>query len=188
MKTSQSLLRDASSPDRGAIGRPGQPCCSHRPNRAQGAGPCPNGQQLRNCALTKGAGQAVVNRNSGARSFTNAKNFARPVRPSPTRQRLSSLCRYSRHLPPAGGSLSCQGSWREAPERLYKRTLSWPLCTPICTFVFSHGLFFHRKQFRSMVRMYLSSLSMVASKFSPFSTKKKSYFLAENRRKRRFFS
>ena len=134
MKTSQSSLRDASSPDRGAIGRPGQPCCSHRTNRAQSAGPCPNGQQLRNCALTKDARQAAVNLDSGARSFTNAKNFARPVRPSPTRQRLSSLCRYSRHLPPAGGSLSYQGSWREAPERLYKRTLSWPLCTPICTF------------------------------------------------------
>ena len=188
MKTSQSLLRNASSPDRGAIGRPGQPCCSHRPNRAQSAGPCPNGQQLRNCALTKDARQAAVNLDSGAQSFTNAKNFTRPVRPSPTRQRLSSLCRYSRHLPPAGGSLSYQGCWREAPERLYKRTLSWPLCTPICTFVFSHGLFFHQKQFRSMVRMYLSSLSMVASKFSPFSAKKKSYFWAENRRKRRFFS
>ena len=188
MKTSQSLLRNASSPDRGALGRPGQACCSLGPNRAQGAGPCPNGQQLRNCALTKGAGQAVVNRNSGAQSFPIAENFTRPVRPSPTRQRLSSLCRYSRHLPPAGGSLSYQGSWREAPERLYKRTLSWPLCTPICTFVFSHGLFFHQKQFRSMVRMYLSSLSMVASKFSPSSTKQKSYFWAENRRKRRFFS
>ena len=34
-----------------------------------------------------------------------------------------------------------------------------------------------------MVRMYLSSLSMVASKFSPFSTKQKSYFLVENRKK-----
>ena len=123
MKTSQSLLRNASSPDRGALGRPGQPCCSLGPNGAQGGGPCPNGQQLRNCALTKGAGQAVVNRNSGARSFTNAKNFARPVRPSPARQRLSSLCRYSRHLPPAGGSLSYQGSWREAPERLYPMPL-----------------------------------------------------------------
>ena len=30
----------------------------------------------------------------------------------PACQRSSSLCRYSRHLPPAGGSLSCQGSWR----------------------------------------------------------------------------
>ena len=64
----------------------------------------------------------VMNLDSGARSFPEAKNFARPVRPSPTRQRLSSLCRYSRHLPPAGGSLSYQGSWREAPERLYPKT------------------------------------------------------------------
>ena len=136
-QTSQSSLRDASFPgrkdsfrpegdvansDRGRtpLGRPGQPCCPHRPNRAQGGGPCPNGQQLLNCALTKDARQAAVNLDSGARSFTNAKNFARPVRPSPTRQRLSSLCRYSRHLPPAGGSLSYQGSWREASERLYK--------------------------------------------------------------------
>ena len=86
--TSQSSLRDASSPGRGAIGRPGRPCCSHRPNRAQGGGPCPNGQQLRNCALTKDARQAAVNLDSGARSFTNAKNFARPARPSPTRQGL----------------------------------------------------------------------------------------------------
>ena len=86
--TSQSRLRLASSPGRGAIGRPGQPCCSHRPNRAQSAGPCPNGQQLRNCALTKDAGQAAVNLDSGARPFTNAKNFARPARPSPTRQGL----------------------------------------------------------------------------------------------------
>ena len=40
---------------------------------------------------------------------------------SPSRQWSSSLCRYSRHLPPAGGSLSYQGSWhREAmTERLY---------------------------------------------------------------------
>ena len=188
MKTSQSLLRNASSPDRGALGRPGQPCCSLGPNGAQGGEPCPNGQQLQNCALTKDARQAAVNLDSGARSFTNAKNFARPVQPSPARQWLSSLCRYSRHLPPAGGSLSYQGSWREAPERLYPKTLFRPLCTPICAFVFSHGLFFYQKQFRSMVRMHLSSLSMVASKFSPFSTKQKSYFLVENRRKRRFFS
>ena len=171
MKTSQSLLRNASSPDRGALGRPGQPCCSLGPNGAQGGGPCPNEQQLRNCALTKDARQAAVNLDSGARSFPIAENFTRPVQPSPARQWLP-----------------YQGSWREAPERLYKRTPFRPLCTPICTFVFSHGLFFRRKQFRSMVRMCLSSLSMVASKFSPFSTKQKSYFRAENRRKRRFFS
>ena len=158
------------------------------PMGRKAAGPVRMGSSCETACLTKDARQAAVNLDSGARSFTNAKNFARPIRTSPTRQRPSSLCRYSRHLPPAGGSLSYQGSWREAPERLYKRTLSWPLCTPICTFVFSHGLFFHRKQFRSMVRMYLSSLSMVASKFSPFSAKKKSYFQAENRRKRRFFS
>ena len=84
--TSQALR--ASSPGRGAIGRPGQPCCSHRPNRAQGGGPCPHWKQLRDCAPTKDAGQAAVNLDSGARSFTNAKNFARPARPSPTRQRL----------------------------------------------------------------------------------------------------
>ena len=104
--TSQALR--ASSPGRGAIGRPGQPCCSHRPNRAQSGGPCPNGQQLRNCALTKDVRQAAVNLDSGARSFTNAKNFARPARPSPTRQGLpyqgSWHCeamteRFSPHLP-----------------------------------------------------------------------------------------
>ena len=43
-------------------------------------------------------------------------------RAGPACQGASSLCRYSRHLPPAGGGLSYQGSWREAPERLYKRT------------------------------------------------------------------
>ena len=59
---------------------------------------------------------AAVNLGSGARPFTNTKNFARPVRPSPTRQWSSSLCRYSRHLPPAGGSLSYQGSWRAVGE------------------------------------------------------------------------
>ena len=143
----------------------------------------PGPARMGNNALTKGAWQTAVNLNRGARSFPDAKNFARPARSLPARQWSSSLCRYSRHLPPAGGSLSYQGSWREAPERLYKRTLSRPLGTPICTFVFSHGLFFHRKQFRSMVRMYLSSLSMVASKFSLFSTKQKSYFRVENRRK-----
>ena len=104
--TSQALR--ASSPGRGAIGRPGQPCCSHRPNRAQSGGPCPNGRQLRNCALTKEAGQAAVNLDSGARSFTNAKNFARPARPSPTRQGLpyqgswhreAMTERFSPHLP-----------------------------------------------------------------------------------------
>ena len=62
------------------------------------------------------AGPATVNLGSGARPFTNTKNFARPVRPSPTRQWSSSLCRYSRHLPPAGGSLSYQGSWRAVGE------------------------------------------------------------------------
>ena len=104
MKTSQSLLRNASSPDRGALGRPVQSCCSLGPNRAQGGGPCPNGQRLRNCVLTKGAGQTVVNRNSEARSFPIAENFARPVQPSPTRQWLP-----------------YQGSWRAVgeTERLY---------------------------------------------------------------------
>ena len=103
MKTSQSLLRNASSPDRGALGRPGQPCCSLGPNWAQSAGPCSHWQRLRDNALTEGAGQAVVNRNSGAQSFPIAENFARPVQPSPTRQWLP-----------------YQGSWREAPERLYE--------------------------------------------------------------------
>ena len=86
--TSQSSLRDASSPGRGAIGRPGQPCCSHRPNRAQGGGPCSHWQRLRNYDLPKSAGQAVVNRDSGARPFPIAENFARPARPPPTRQWL----------------------------------------------------------------------------------------------------
>ena len=86
--TSQSSLRDASSPGRGAIGRPGQPCCPHRPNRAQSAGPCSHWQQLRDSDLTEGAGQASVNLERGARSFPKSKNFARPVRPPPTRQWL----------------------------------------------------------------------------------------------------
>ena len=57
-----------------------------------------------------------------------------------------------------------------------------------CTFVLSHGLFFHRKQFRSMLQKYFSYLWMVASKFSLFSTKTKSYFQGMNHQKRRFFS
>ena len=109
------------SPGRRGLGRPGKPCCPHRPTWAQSSGPCSHWQRLRNYALPKSAGQAVVNRDSGARSFPIAENFARPARPPPTRQWSSSLCRYSRHLPPAGGSLSYQGSWhREAmTERLY---------------------------------------------------------------------
>ena len=47
---SQSSLRGASSPEGGALGRPGKPCCSHGPNLAQGGGPCPNGQRLRDNA------------------------------------------------------------------------------------------------------------------------------------------
>ena len=31
-----------SSPNRGALGRPGKPCCPHRPDGAQGGGPCPH--------------------------------------------------------------------------------------------------------------------------------------------------
>ena len=49
-------------------------------------------------------GQAVVNLDSGARLFPIAENFARPEQPPPTRQWLP-----------------YQGSWREAPERLYQR-------------------------------------------------------------------
>ena len=75
-------------------------------NWAQGSGPCSHWQRLRNYALPKSAGQAVVNRDSGARSFPIAKNFARPARPPPTRQWLP-----------------YQGSWREAPERLYEEQL-----------------------------------------------------------------
>jgi hypothetical protein len=103
--TSQSSLRDASSPGRGAIGRPGQPCCPHRPNRAQSAGPCSHWQQLRDSDLTEGAGQASVNLERGARPFPKSKNFARPVRPPPTRQWLP-----------------YQGSWRAVgeTERLYR--------------------------------------------------------------------
>ena len=76
-------------------------------NWAQGSGPCSHWQRLRNYALPKSAGQAVVNRDSGDQSFPIAKNFARPARPPPTRQWLP-----------------YQGSWREAPERLYQGTLS----------------------------------------------------------------
>ena len=98
-----------SSPNRGALGRPGKPCCSLGLNWAQGSGPCSHWQRLRNYALPKSAGQAVVNRDSGARSFPIAENFARPARPPPTRQWLP-----------------YQGSWhREAmTERLYQGTLS----------------------------------------------------------------
>ena len=77
-----------SSPKGGALGRPGRPCCSLGPNWAQSAGPCPNGQQQRNNALIKGAWQTAVNLNRGARSFPDAKNFARPARPLPARQWL----------------------------------------------------------------------------------------------------
>ena len=63
-------------------------------------------------ALTKGAWQTAVNLNRGARSFPDAKNFARPARSLPARQWLP-----------------YQGSWREAPERLYHmprfRSVSW---------------------------------------------------------------
>ena len=93
-----------SSPNRGALGRTGQPCCSLGLNRAQSAGPCSHWQRLRDCALPKSAGQAAVNLNNGARPFPIAENFARPARPLPTRQWLP-----------------YQGSWREAPERLYQR-------------------------------------------------------------------
>ncbi len=98
-----------SSPNRGALGRPGKPCCSLGLNWAQGSGPCSHWQRLRDCALPKSAGQAVVNRDSGARSFPIAENFARSARPLPTRQWLP-----------------YQGSWhREAmTERLYQGTLS----------------------------------------------------------------
>ena len=93
-----------SSPNRGALGRPGKPCCSLGLNWAQGSGPCSHWQRLRNYALPKSAGQAVVNRDSGARSFPIAENFARSARPPPSRQWLP-----------------YQGSWhREAmTERLY---------------------------------------------------------------------
>ena len=108
--TSQSLLRNASSPGRGAIGRPGQPCCPHRPNRAQGGGPCSRWQRLRDCSLPKGAGQAAANRGSGARPFPKSKNFARLAQPLPTRQWL-----------PYQGSCRAVGE----TERLYrgKRTV-----------------------------------------------------------------
>ena len=98
-----------SSPNRGALGRPGKPCCSLGLNWAQGSGPCSHWQRLRNYTLPKSAGQAVVNRDSGARSFPIAENFARSARPPPSRQWLP-----------------YQGSWhREAmTERLYQGTLS----------------------------------------------------------------
>ncbi len=77
----QHLRRFAPAP---LVGEP----LAGRVSPAVRIGPCPNGQQLRNCALTKDAGQAAVNLDSGARPFPDAKNFARPARPSPTRQRL----------------------------------------------------------------------------------------------------
>ena len=107
--TSQSSLRDASSPGRGALGRPGQPCCSRGPNRAQGGGPCSRWQWLRDCALPKGAGQAAANRGSEARSFLEVKNFARSAQPPPTRQWL-----------PYQGSCRAVGE----TERLYEESPS----------------------------------------------------------------
>ena len=86
---------DVANSDRGrtTFGRPGKPCC-------------PNRQQLRHYALTRCIWQAAVNRNSGAQLFPIAENFVRPVQPPPTRQWLP-----------------YQGSWREAPERLYEEQL-----------------------------------------------------------------
>ena len=84
---------DVANSDRGrtTFGRPGKPCC-------------PNRQQLRHYALTRCIWQAAVNQNSGAQLFPIAENLVRPVQPPPTRQWLP-----------------YQGSWREAPERLYHR-------------------------------------------------------------------
>ncbi len=86
---------DVANSDRGrtTFGRPGKPCC-------------PNRQQLRHYALTRCIWQAAVNQNSGAQLFPIAENFVRPVQPPPTRQWLP-----------------YQGSWREAPERLYEEQL-----------------------------------------------------------------
>ena len=86
---------DVANSDRGrtTFGRPGKPCC-------------PNRQQLRHYALTRCIWQAAVNQNSGAQLFPIAENFVRPVQPPPTRQWLP-----------------YQGSWREAPERLYPMPL-----------------------------------------------------------------
>ena len=107
LESNLSVCFADSSPNRGALGRPGQPCCSLGLNRAQSAGPCSHWKQLRDCALPKSAGQAAVNLNSGARPFPIPENFARPEQSLPTRQWLP-----------------YQGSWREAPERLYQGTLS----------------------------------------------------------------
>ena len=121
---SVSLTLD-SSPGRGALGRPGRPCCSLGPDWAQGGGPCPHWQQHSDCCCESQQRSPVV---------SGSKNFARPERPSPTRQWSSSLCRYSRHLPPAGGSLSYKGRWHcEAmTERLYQeeRDLGRPGAPP----------------------------------------------------------
>ena len=127
-------------PGRGALGRPGQPYCSLGPDGAQSSGPCSHWQ--RHCI-------AAVNLNSGARPFPIAKNFARSARPLPTRQWSSSLCRYSRHLPPAGGSLSYQGSWhREAmterfiPQKTANDIRGTALCRKISVKGRSFLLFF----------------------------------------------
>ena len=117
------------SPSRRGLGRPGKPCCPHRPTWAQSSGPCSHWQRLRDYALPKGAGQAVVNRDSGARSFPIAENFARPARPPPTRQWLP-----------------YQGSWqREAmTERLYYMprfhfALRFPESHPPCNLSVTFG-------------------------------------------------
>ena len=75
---SVSLTLD-SSPGRGALGRPGRPCCSLGPDQAQGGGPCPNGQQHLYCCCESQQRSPVV---------SESKNFTRPERPSPTRQCL----------------------------------------------------------------------------------------------------
>ena len=65
---------------------------------------------------------AVAANESKARCFVPKWAYA-DSRAGPACQGASSLCRYSRHLPPAGGSLSYQGSWREAPERFIPNAL-----------------------------------------------------------------
>ena len=147
--TSQSLLRNASSPGRGAIGRPGQPCCSRGPNRAQGAGPCSHWQKHLYCCCESWQRSSVVSERKKLCSSSTTITDS-PVAPlsgelagvSPTerfRQAAANRGSGARSFPevknfarlaqplPTRQWLPYQGSWRAVgeTERLYrgKRTV-----------------------------------------------------------------
>ena len=130
MKTSQSLLRNASSPDRGALGESVMVVLDERSFSHPGTVGlrCRDSRLLAQHPLSEHSSAAAAHSDRARRL---APNWAY------ANSRAGPACQW----------LPYQGSWREAPERLYKRTLSRPLCTPICAFVFSHGLFFIKNSF-----------------------------------------